>query len=70
MAQVGEPREYETNSHNNKNRPAEPLGRRLFIWPRPTYEGRIECVRSKPEYDPHNSYKYLNNPPCHECFLS
>jgi hypothetical protein len=66
VPQVRETREYEDDPHNSANRPAQPFGNWLFIWPWATHEGRIECAGSEPEPNGHESHEYLKYSPCQE----
>lgn len=70
MPQVRESRDYEDNSYGSTNGSAQPFGHWLFVWPWPTHEGRIECVRSEAEYNGHNSHNYLENASCQGCLLA
>jgi hypothetical protein len=66
VAQVGESREYEHNSHHSKNSPPQPFGHGLLVWPGPTHEGRIKFTCSEADYNGRNSHDYLKNPSCQE----
>src|SRR5580692_6027670 len=66
MPQVRESREYEDNSNYNTNRPAQPLGHRLFVWPGPTHEGGVKCTSRESPYNGCDSDDYLKNPACQD----
>ena len=66
VAKVRKTREYENNTHNNKNRPSQPFGRWLLVWARATHERWIECVCGEPEHNGHESHEYPKNPSCQE----
>jgi hypothetical protein len=66
MPHVGESREYEANSHNNENGPAQPFGHRFLVRPWPTHEGRIKFTCREADYNGRNSHEYLKNPSCQE----
>jgi len=61
VSQVRETPEYDGDSHNSENRPAQPFGHRLLVWSWPTYEGWIKFARSKPKYNGHQSHDDLEN---------
>jgi hypothetical protein len=61
VRKVRETREYEADSHDNRNRPTQPLGHRLVVWARPTYEARIKFTCRKPKHNGHQSHNDLKN---------
>ncbi len=69
MPQIREPGKYEDNSYDNRNSSAQPFGHWLFVWPGPTHEGWVKCVRSEAENDSHNSHNYLKDVSCQGCLL-
>jgi hypothetical protein len=61
VPKVRETREYEDDSHNSENSPAQPFGHGLLVWSWPTHEGRIKFACSKSKYNGHQSHDDLKN---------
>jgi hypothetical protein len=68
MPQTQDSLNYEDNSHDKKNCPAQPLGHWHLAWPGPTHEGRVKFSRGKTKYNGHNSDTDLKNPSSHSGF--